>query len=162
MTLTMETISTGPRHHFFGMENVLVMYYVAAPPADALRDREAWVIRTLESFDTIALVVVVDKHATGVLPGAEFRAVSKEQGLKYRDVIACSAVVLETDSVWSGLLRSFLRTLSMLIRPPFPIEYFDAVENAAPFAIESCSSPCEVQDLLRALESVRMAPPSEE
>ncbi|MFK7999074.1 MAG: hypothetical protein AB8H86_05735 [Polyangiales bacterium] len=157
----METISTGPRHHFFGVQNVLVMYYVAAPPADALREREAWVIRTLESFESVALLVVVDKHATGVLPDAEFRAVSKEQGLKYRDFIACSAVVLETDSVWSGLLRSFLRTLSMLIRPPFPIEYFDAVKDAAPFAIESCNSPCDTQELVAALESVRMPPPGE-
>lgn len=143
------------------MENVLVMYYIAAPPAEALREREAWVKRTLESFETFALLVVVDKHATGVLPDAEFRAVSKEQGLKYRDFIACSAVVLETDSVWSGLIRSFLRTLSMLIRPPFPIQYFNAVADAAPFALESCNSPCDLQALLDAVESVRMEPLSE-
>ena len=154
----METISTGPRHHFFGMENVLVMYFIAAPPAEALREREVWVKRTLESFETFALLVVVDKNATGVLPDAEFRTVSKEQGLKYRDFIACSAVVLETDSVWSGLLRSFLRGLSMVIRPPFPVQYFNAVEDAAPFALKSCNSPCDLRELLDAVESVRMEP----
>lgn len=154
----METISTGRNHHFFGLENVLVMYYIAAPPADALREREDWVKRTLKSHPKLALLVVVDRRATGLLPDAEFRAVSKEQGLKYGDFIACSAVVLEPASVWSSLLRSFLRTLSMVIRPAFPIRYFDNVRDAVPFALESCGSPCDPQRLLDGVESVRLEP----
>ncbi len=154
----METISTGPGHHFFGLENMLVMYCIAAPNADALRAREPWVRRALESYSKLALLIVVDRRATGILPDAEFRTVSREQANKYRDVIACSAVVLETDSVWSGLLRSFLRSLSLLIRPSFPVRYFDEVKDAAPFALECCESPSLLRELLRAVESVRMEP----
>lgn len=154
----METISTGPKHHFFGLENVLVMYYVAAPPASALRDRVPWVKRALKRYPKLSLLVIVDKHATGVLPDAEFRAVSKEQALEYGDFIASSAVVLETDSVWSGLLRSFLRGLSFVVRASIQVRYFGTLEDAVPFALESSASPVEPQALLDAVASVRMKP----
>ncbi|MFT5359238.1 MAG: hypothetical protein ACI9KE_006481 [Polyangiales bacterium] len=157
----MESICKGPKHHFFGLGNVLVMYYIAAPPADALREREAWVKRALKRHSKLALLVVVDKHATGLLPDAEFRAVSREQALKYSESIACSAVVLETDSVWSGLLRSFLRGLSFVVRATIQVRYFSSVADAVPFALEASESTVDAQELKAAVESVRMKPPPE-
>ena len=134
------------------------MYCAAAPPAEALREREAWVKRALKKHAKLALLVVVDKHATGVLPDAEFRAVSREQALKYGEFIACSAVVLETDSVWSGLLRSFLRGLSFVVRATIEVRYFGSVDDAVPFTLNTSCSPLDPQKLKDALESVRLKP----
>ena len=70
----MLTVSQGPTHHFFGLENILVTYYVQVPPIEALREREAWMRAITRTHDRIALLVVVDKDAVGPLPGEEFRA----------------------------------------------------------------------------------------
>jgi hypothetical protein len=111
------------------------------------------------SHERIALVVVVDKAAVGPLPGQEFRALVKEQAAQYAQYTACSAVVLEGDSMWFSLLRAGLRSLTMVTRVSFPVRYFDTVHQAAPFAVESAGTTVTAGVLADALESVRLAPP---
>jgi len=156
----MLTVSQGPTHHFFALENVLVTYYVQVPPLEALRAREVWLRSVTRTHDKIALLVVVDKAAVGPLPGPDFRAVIKEQAAQYAQYTTCSAVVLEGDGVWFSLLRAGLRSLTMVTRVSFPVRYFDSIRDAAPFALESAGAAVTPGALAAALESVRLAPPA--
>ena len=113
----MLTVSQGPTHHFFGLENILVTYYVQVPPLAALREREAWMRDITRTHDRVALMVVVDKDAVGPLPGDDFRAVLRDQAEQYKHLTACSAVVLEGNGLLVGvfiLLIPLSLTMSLL------------------------------------------------
>ena len=157
----MLTVSQGPTHHFFALENVLVTYYVQVPPLDALRAREIWLRSITRKHDQIALMVVVDKDAVGPLPGQEYRAAIQAQAALYKQYTACSAVVLEGNSTWFSLLRAGLRSLTMLTRVSFPVRYFEKVQDAAPFAVECAGTRVTPNALAAAIASVRLAPPIE-
>lgn len=155
----MLTVSQGPTHHFFGLENILVTYYVQVPPLAALRDREVWMREITRKHDRIALLVVVDKDAVGPLPGDDFRAVLRDQAEQYKHLTACSAVVLEGNGMWFSLLRAGLRSLTLASHVSFPVRYFDKVGDAAPFAVACVDAAVETRTITQALESVRLAPP---
>lgn len=157
----MLTVSQGPTHHFFAIENVLITYYVQVPPLDALRAREIWLRSVTRKHDHIALMVVVDKDAVGPLPGQEYRALIQEQAAQYKQFTACSAVVLEGNSTWFSLLRAGLRSLTMLTRVSFPVRYFENVQDAAPFAVECAGTRVSARAVADAIASVRLMPPSE-
>ncbi|MCB9629399.1 MAG: hypothetical protein H6725_18695 [Sandaracinaceae bacterium] len=157
--MQMLTVSQGPTHHFFALENVLVTYYVQVPPLSALRQREVWLRSITRTHEHIALLVVVDKDAVGPLPGDEFRAVLQAQAAQYMHFTACSAVVLEGSGMWFSLLRAGLRSLGMVTRVSFPVRYFDSVSSAAPFAIECAGARVTPRMVADTLESVRLTPP---
>jgi hypothetical protein len=155
----MLTVSQGPTHHFFGLDNILVTYYVQVPPLEALREREAWMRTITRTHDRIALVVVVDKNAVGPLPGDDFRAVLRDQAEQYKHLTACSAVVLEGNGMWFSLLRAGLRSLTLASHVSFPVRYFDKIGDAAPFAVACVDAAVESRAIAQAIESVRLAPP---
>jgi hypothetical protein len=155
----MLTISQGPTHHFFGLENILVTYYVQVPPIEALRERDAWMRSITRKHDRVALLVVVDKDAVGPLPGEEFRTVLREQAEQYKHLTACSAVVLEGNGMWFSLLRAGLRSLTLASHVSFPVRYFDKIGDAAPFAVACVDAMVDSRAIARALESVRLTPP---
>ena len=155
----MLTVSQGPTHHFFGLDNILVTYYVQVPPLEALREREAWMRTITRTHDRIALLVVVDKNAVGPLPGDDFRAVLRDQAEQYKHLTACSAVVLEGNGMWFSLLRAGLRSLTLASHVSFPVRYFDKIGDAAPFAVACVDAAVESRAIAQAIESVRLAPP---
>lgn len=155
----MLTVSQGPTHHFFALENILVTYYVQVPSVHALRERDAWMRAITRTHDRVALVVVVDRDAVGPLPGEEFRAVLREQAEQYKHLTACSAVVLEGNGVWFSLLRAGLRSLTLASHVSFPVRYFDTIREAAPFAVACVDAMVDSRAIVEALESVRLQPP---
>mgnify|MGYP000844772144 FL=1 len=156
----MLTVSQGPTHHFFGLENILVTYYVQVPPLEALREREAWMRTITRTHDRIALMVVVDKNAIGPLPSDEFRAVLRDQAEQYKHLTACSAVVLEGNGMWFSVVRAGLRSLTVATHVSFPVRYFDKITLAAPFAVACVDAAVDSRDIAEALESVRLVPPT--
>jgi hypothetical protein len=132
--MDLRPVSTGPTHRFAGVKNVLVCVYLGAPQGAALRERVPWIEETIARHGAVGLLVVVDARATGKLPDADFRNVSREQAARYKGRILFSASVVEGNDVHHALLRTFMRGLALVAGRDIPLRFFDAVRPAAEWA----------------------------
>ena len=127
-------ISAGPAHRFAGVGNVIIALYSDAPEASALADRVPWIEQALRRHAGIGQLVVVDRDASGSLPGREFREASRQQAERFRGSILFSACVIEGQGVHHALVRTFLRGLALVAGKDVPVRFFDTVEPAASWA----------------------------
>lgn len=153
-------VSAGPTHRFAGVGNVIVAVYGGAPEASALADREPWIEQALRRFAGVGQLVIVDRDASGSLPGREFREASREQADRYRGSILFSACVIEGQGVHHTLVRTFLRGLALVAGKDVPVRFFDTVAPAASWAgtlTEPHGGP-SAAELTKAIATVRAAP----
>ncbi len=155
--MKLSIVSQGPTHCFAGLRNVLISLYWGTPTADALREREAWLVSSMARYRGIGLLVVVDPRAEGVLPDKEFRSVSKQQADQFRGRIHVSSSAIEGEGLKHSLVRTFLRSLAIVAQIDFPVRFFATTKQAATFAAELCDEPDSptASELIIAVEEIR-------
>jgi hypothetical protein len=155
----MVPVSAGPSHRFAGVGNVIVAMYAGAPEASALADRSPWIEQALRRYAGIGQLVIVDRDASGSLPGREFREASREQADRYRGSILFSACVIEGQGVHHALVRTFLRGLALVAGKDVPVRFFDTVAPAAGWAealVQPHAGP-SAGELSQAVDALRAA-----
>ena len=92
-----------------------------------------------------------------ILPDAEFRQVSKEQANAYANRIHVSVAAIEGTGLRNTLVRAFLRRLTVVVKPTFPVRFFNNSAQAITFAVQCCQEPGspEVSELEQALSDIR-------
>jgi hypothetical protein len=151
------TVSSGPTHRFAGVRNVLVCLYLGTPDQRPLEERVPWIESTLEKHRGFGVLVVVDERTNGILPGAKFREVSRQQADRFAGRILFSASVIEGKGVQHTLVRTFLRSLALVSARELPLRFFDTVPPAALWAAQRAQNDAgpSASDLERAVEVLR-------
>jgi len=153
----LELVSEGPVHRFAGLGNVLISLYWGAPDAAVLDERVEWIERMGARHGQGGLFVVVSGDASGSLPDAAFREKSRAQAQRFDGTIVFSASVIEGQGILHGLVRTFLRGLSVVASRRVATAFFDDVAPALAW-VEASAVPHggpNATQLRNALETTR-------